>query len=68
MGWNIRIFKRFNYIEETFEVFQIFSDIKNSLFRPIYFGLDSLLIIIMNEWAKRKKNIWNIKDEEEEGE
>ena len=29
---------------------------KYTLFAPIYFGLDGLVILIMNKWTKRKKN------------
>ena len=40
---------------------------KYTLFAPIYYGLEGLIIIIMNKWTKRKKNYLEyIEDHEEE--
>ena len=40
---------------------------KYTLFPPIYFGLEGLIVIIMNKWTKRKKNYLEyIEDHEEE--
>ena len=42
---------------------------KYTLFPPVYFGLEGLIIIIMNKWTKRKKNYLEyIEDHEEERE
>ena len=40
---------------------------KYTLFPPVYFGLEGLIIIIMNKWTKKKKNYLEyIEDHEEE--
>ena len=42
---------------------------KYTLFPPVYFGLEGLIVIIMNKWTKRKKNYLEyIEDQEEEKE
>ena len=42
---------------------------KYTLFSPIYFGLDGLVLIIMNKWTKRKKTYLEyIEDHEDEKE
>ena len=63
--------KRFYYISECFERLPNISQYYETytLFSPIYFGLDSPLIIIMNGWTKRKKKYLEyIEDREEEEE
>ena len=40
---------------------------KYTLFPPVYFGLEGLIVIIMNKWTKRKKNYLEyVEDHEEE--
>jgi hypothetical protein len=40
---------------------------KYTLFSPVYFGLEGLIVIIMNKWTKKKKNYLEyIEDHEEE--
>ena len=42
---------------------------KYTLFPPFYFGLEGLIVIIINKWTKRKKNYLEyIEDQEEEKE
>ena len=50
--------KRFYKIHESRDRIPKISEYyeKYTLFAPIYFGLDGLIIIIMNKWTKRKKN------------
>ena len=50
--------KRFYKLHESTERIPKISEYyeKYTLFAPIYFGLDGLIIIIMNKWTKRKKN------------
>ena len=43
--------------------------VKYTLFPPVYYGLDGLVVIIMNKWTKRKKNYLEyIEDHEDEKE
>ena len=60
--------KRFYYLAESFERLPNISQYYETytLFSPIYFGLDSPLIIIMNEWTKRKKKYLEYIEEKEE--
>ncbi len=42
---------------------------KYTLFPPVYYGLEGLIVVIMNKWTKRKKNYLEyIEDQEEEKE
>ena len=43
--------------------------VKYTLFPPVYYGLEGLVVIIMNKWTKRKKNYLEyIEDHEDEKE
>ena len=39
---------------------------KYTLFPPVYFGLDGLIVVIMNKWTKRKKNYLEYLEDHEE--
>ena len=61
--------KRFYKIKESIERIPKISEYyeKYTLFAPIYFGLEGLIVIIMNKWTKKKKNYFEyIEDHEEE--
>ena len=63
--------KRFYKIRESIERIPKISEYyeKYTLFPPVYFGLEGLIIIIMNKWTKRKKNYLEyVEDHEEERE
>jgi hypothetical protein len=55
-------FKRYYKLYESVDRIPKISEYyeEYTLFAPIYFGLDSLILLIMNKWSKKKKNIWNI--------
>ena len=50
--------KRFYRIRESIERIPRISEyyVKYTLFPPVYFGFEGLIVIIMNKWTKRKKN------------
>ena len=50
--------KRFYRIRESIERIPRISEYyeKYTLFPPVYFGFEGLIVIIMNKWTKRKKN------------
>ena len=61
--------KRFYKIRESIERIPKISEYYENytLFPPVYFGLEGLIIIIMNKWTKRKKKYLEyIEDHEEE--
>ena len=61
--------KRFYKIRESIERIPKISEYyeKYTLFPPVYFGFDGLIVIIMNKWTKRKKNYLEyIEDHEDE--
>ena len=63
--------KRFYLKKESIERIPKISEYyeKYTLFPPVYFGLEGLIIIIMNKWTKRKKNYLEyIEDHEDEKE
>ena len=63
--------KRFYNLMESLERLPNISQYYETytLFAPIYFGLEGSLLIIMNEWTRKKKNYLEyIEDKEEENE
>ena len=63
--------KRFYRKKESVERIPKISEYyeKYTLFPPVYFGLNGLVVIIMNKWTKRKKNYLEyIEDHEDERE
>jgi len=63
--------KRFYKSKESVERIPKISEYyeKYTLFPPVYFGLNGLVVIIMNKWTKRKKNYLEyIEDHEDERE
>ena len=63
--------KRFYKIRESVERIPKISEYyeKYTLFPPVYFGFEGLIVIIMNKWTKRKKNYLEyIEDHEDEKE
>ena len=63
--------KRFYRIRESIERIPRISEyyVKYTLFPPVYYGLEGLIVIIMNKWTKRKKNYLEyIEDHEDETE
>ena len=61
--------KRFYRKKETFERIPKISEYyeKYTLFPPVYFGLEGLIVIMMNKWTKKKKTYLEyIEDHEEE--
>ena len=61
--------KRFYKNNESFDRIPKISEYyeKYTLFSPVYFGLEGLLVIIMNKWTKKKKNYLEyVEDHEEE--
>ena len=61
--------KRFYKIKESIERIPKISEYYENytLFPPVYFGLEGLIIIIMNKWTKRKKKYLEyLEDHEEE--
>ena len=63
--------KRFYKNKESIERIPKISEYyeKYTLFPPVYFGLNGLVVIIMNKWTKRKKNYLEyIEDHEDERE
>ena len=63
--------KRFYKNKESIERIPKISEYyeKYTLFPPVYFGLNGLIVITMNKWTKRKKNYLEyIEDQEDERE
>ena len=61
--------KRFYKIKESIERIPKISEYYENytLFPPVYFGLEGLILIIMNKWTKRKKKYLEyLEDHEEE--
>ena len=61
--------KRFYKNNESFDRIPKISEYyeKYTLFSPVYFGLEGLIVIIMNKWTKKKKNYLEyVEDHEEE--
>ena len=62
-----RFYKKRESIERIPKIAEYYE--KYTLFPPVYFGLEGLILIIMNKWTKRKKNYLEyIEDYEEERE
>ena len=63
--------KRFYDLVESFDRLPNISQYyeEYTLFAPVYFGLNGLIVIIMNEWTRNKKNYLEyIEDREEDNE
>ena len=60
--------KRFYKKKETKERIPKISEYyeKYTLFPPVYFGLEGLIVIIMNKWTKKKKNYLEYVEDHEE--
>ena len=62
-----RFYKKKESVERIPKISEYYE--KYTLFPPVYFGLDGLIVIIMNKWTKRKKNYLEyIEDHEDERE
>ena len=62
-----RFYKKRESIERIPKISEYY--VKYTLFPPVYFGLEGLILIIMNKWTKRKRNYLEyIEDHEEERE
>ena len=62
-----RYYKKRESVERIPKIAEYYE--KYTLFPPVYFGLEGLIIIIMNKWTKRKKSYLEyIEDHEEERE
>ena len=60
-----RLYKKRESIEKIPKICEYYE--KYTLFPPVYFGLEGLLVIIMNKWTKKKKNYLEyVEDHEEE--
>ena len=71
--WNetSEFLKRYYKKKETIERIPKISEYyeKYTLFSPVYFGHEGLLVIIMNKWTKKKKNYLEyVEDHEDERE
>ena len=62
-----RFYKKRESVERIPKISEYYE--KYTLFPPVYFGLEGLIVVIMNKWTKRKKNYLEyIEDQEEEKE
>jgi len=60
-----RFYKKRECIERIPKISEYYE--KYTLFPPVYFGLEGLIVVIMNKWTKRKKNYLEyIEDHEED--
>ena len=60
-----RFYKKRECIERLPKICEYYE--KYTLFPPVYFGLEGLIVVIMNKWTKKKKNYLEyIEDHEED--